>query len=109
MPKPRLSYAGLKAVPQLKGIRFSLESGVDSESPLHVPRNGFSLSFGQILISVRPCAELTNQLCRHKVRDKSSLAFHFVYSQYIPGLNHGLLSKVWSANRLAKRPKVPPL
>ena len=37
---------------------------------LDLALNLVSLNLGQMLISVRASAELMNQLCRHKVKDK---------------------------------------
>ena len=70
MQSPRLSYAYSMSMSQLKVVRFSLEFGCCSISPLNIPLEGFSLNFGQMLISMRPCAELMNQLCKNKVKDK---------------------------------------
>ena len=52
-----LSYAYSRPMSPFKVIRFSLKFSVGSISPLLVPLEGFSLYFGQMLISVRPCAE----------------------------------------------------
>ena len=69
MKKLWLNYAYTRSRSQLKVITFSIEFDVGSISLLHVPLEGFSLNFGQMLISVIPCAELMNQECRHKVKD----------------------------------------
>ena len=51
---------------QVKVMGLSLEFRVRSISPL--PLEGFSLNFGHTFASVRPCAELITQPCRHKVK-----------------------------------------
>ena len=45
---------------------LSLEFRVRSISP--IPLEGFSLNFGRMFASVRQCAELITQPCRHKVK-----------------------------------------
>ena len=51
---------------QVKVVGLSLEFLVRSISP--IPLEGFSLNFGHMFASVRRCAELITQPCRHKVK-----------------------------------------
>ena len=51
---------------QVEVMGLSLEFCVRSISPL--PLEGFSLTFCHIFASVRRCAELITQPCRHKVK-----------------------------------------
>ena len=56
----------LKIKVTAQGQGFGLEFRVRSISP--IPLEGFSLNFGHMFASVRRCAELINQPCRHKVK-----------------------------------------
>ena len=84
-------YAYLRPRKQSKVIRFSLKLSVSSISALHVPQEGFSLNFRQILISVRLSAEPLNQLCRCRTQFRScGLTFTLLSAHYILGSNLGL-------------------
>ena len=75
--EPIINHANSRSRSQVKVMGLSLEFRVGSISP--IPLEGNCLNFGCMFASVRLCAELITQLCRHKLKvtvQGLSLEFH---------------------------------